>query len=214
VSAARGGPGPGPGRPGPGALAIIREEHRSLTAVTQSLRTLAGDARARGTALDFELFALVLDYIDHVSNRFHHPKEDDYLFAALRRRRAEAAETLHVLEVEHAWRDELIRDLRFLLSRCRVGGPAALDAFVSAVEEYVDFHWRHLRLEEDVVLPLAEAKLAEADWPPIDAAFRANEDPLLGPRPREDFRRLLDLIVSMAPPPVGVGPRRGAPPAG
>jgi hypothetical protein len=34
-----------------------------------------------------------------------------------------------------------------------------------------------MRLEEDVVMPLAEARLTEEDWQPIDAAFQANDDP-------------------------------------
>jgi hemerythrin-like domain-containing protein len=193
------------------APSIIREEHRSLSAVTQSLRALARDARDRGRAPDYELFTVILDYIEGFSDRFHHPKEDEHLFAALRRRCAEAGEALDVLERDHARGDELTRDLRFLLSRCRVGGAAALEAFAAAVEEYVEFYWRHMRLEEDVVLPLAERTLTEADWQPIDAAFRANEDPLFGARPREEFRKLFQLIVNLAPAPVGVGPGRDAP---
>lgn len=196
------------------ALSIIREEHRSLSAVTRSLRTLARDARDRGRAPDYELFTLILDYIEGFSDRLHHPKEDEYLFAALRRRGAAANEALDVLERDHARGDELTRDLRYLLSRCRVGGAGAVEAFAAAVEEYVDFYWRHMRLEEDVVLPLAERTLTEADWQPIDAAFRANEDPLFGARPREEFRKLFQLIVNLAPAPVGVGPARDAPRTG
>ena len=188
------------------APSIIREEHRSLSAVTQSLRTLAREARDRGRAPDFELFTLILDYIEGFSDRLHHPKEDEYLFAALRRRTAEALGALDVLERDHACGDELTRNLRFLLSRCRVGGAAAVEAFVVSVEAYVEFHWRHMRLEEDVILPLAERTLTEADWAPIDAAFRANEDPVFGVRPREEFRKLFQLIVNRAPAPVGVGP--------
>ncbi len=187
------------------APSIIREEHRSLSAVTQSLRTLARDARDHGRAPDFELFTLILDYLEGFSDRFHHPKEDAYLFAALRRR-GEAHEALAVLERDHGRGDELTRNLRFLLARCRVGAAAEVEAFVAAVEAYVDFHWQHMRLEEDAILPLAERTLTEADWRPIDAAFRANEDPLFGTRPREEFRKLFQLIVNRAPAPVGVGP--------
>ena len=95
-----------------------------------------------------------------------------------------------------------------------MGGAAAVDTFAAAVVEYVDFHWRHMRLEEDVVIPLAEARLNEEDWQPIDAAFQANDDPLFGARPKEEFRRLFELIVNLAPAPVGVGPARGAPRSG
>lgn len=192
------------------ALSIIREEHRSLSAVAQSLGFLARDARDRGLEPDCELFSLILDYIEGFSNRFHHPKEDRYLFTALRRRCREADQALDVLEGEHGRGDGLLRDLRFLLSRCRVGGPGAVNAFTVAVEEYVDLHWRHMRLEEDVVMPLAERWLTEADWRPIDAAFQTNDDPLFGARPREEFRRLFGLILNRAPAPIGVGPSRGA----
>lgn len=191
------------------ALSIIREEHRSLSAVTRSLRVLARDARDRGAPPDYQLFTLILDYIEGFSNRFHHPKEDAYLFSALRPRCADASAALDVLEGDHARGDELIRDLRYLLSRCRVGGAEAIETFTAAVEEYVDLQGRHLRLEEDVVMPLAENRLTQADWGPIDAAFQANDDPLFGARPREEFQRLFQLIVNMAPAPVGVGPSHG-----
>jgi hemerythrin-like domain-containing protein len=190
------------------ALSIIREEHRSLSAVTLALRSLARDARDRRLEPDYELFTMMLDYIEGFSDRFHHPKEDEHLFAAVRRRSAKADEAIAVLELDHARGEELMRDLRYLLGRCRVGGAAAVEAFAAAVESYVDFHWRHMRLEEDVVMPLAERTLAAADWEPIDAAFGANDDPLFGARPREEFRRLFQLIVNLAPPPVGVGPSR------
>jgi len=188
------------------APSIIREEHRSLSAVSQSLRTLAREARDRKRAPDLELFTLILDYIESFLDRFHHPKEDEYLFAALRRKTTEARGTLDVLEGEHACGGELTRNLRVLLSRCRVGGPAAIEAFVVSVEAYVEFHWRHMRLEEEVILPLAERTLAEEDWQLIDAAFRANGDSIFGARPRAEFRKLFELIVNRAPVPVGVGP--------
>ncbi|HTI57018.1 MAG TPA: hemerythrin domain-containing protein [Verrucomicrobiae bacterium] len=193
------------------ALSIIREEHRSLSAVIRSLDLLAREARDRGHEPDYELFTVMLDYVEGFSDRFHHPKEDEHLFSALRRRAPEANHALDVLEGDHARGEELIRDLRYLLSRCRVGGAAAVDVFAAAVGEYVDFYWRHMRLEEDVVMPLAERKLTPADWQPIDAAFQANDDPLFGARPREEFKRLFGLILNRAPAPVGVGPERKTP---
>jgi hemerythrin-like domain-containing protein len=188
------------------ALSIIREEHRSLSAVIQSLQLLAREARDREREPDYELFTLMLDYIEGFSDRFHHPKEDEHLFAALRRRTGEASEVLDVLERDHARGDELLRDLRYLLTRCRVRGAPAVDTFAVAVEQYADFHWRHMRLEEVVVMPLAERWLTVADWEPIDAAFQANDDPVFGARPREEFRKLFGLILRRAPAPIGVGP--------
>jgi hemerythrin-like domain-containing protein len=189
----------------PSALAIIRTEHRSLTAVLQALQYLVRDVRDRGVEPDFDLLSLILDYADAFPDRFHHPKEDQYLFKRLRARTSEADAVLSELEAEHARGNELVRNLRHTLARYRVSGRSGLDAFAAAVGEYLDFHWNHMRKEEDVVMPLAERALTAEDWAAIDAAFQANDDPMFGSQPREEFRKLFHLIVTLAPAPVGVG---------
>ncbi len=40
----------------------------------------------------------------------------------------------------------------------------------------------------------------------IDAAFEENRDPLAAERDEKDLDRLFTRIVSIAPPPIGVGP--------
>jgi ssDNA-specific exonuclease RecJ len=67
-----------------------------------------------------------------------------------------------------------------------------------------------IRKKKNVVMPLAEQRLTEADWQPIDAAFQANDDLLFGARPREEFKKLFGLILNRAPAPVGVDPSRRA----
>src|SRR5512134_2007014 len=106
------------------ALAVIMQEHRSITAVISALEYLARDV-ASGAEPDYEVLTVVLDYIETFPNRLHHPKEDRYLFTALRLRSAAAASVLDELEEEHRRGDELTRELRYLLARCRVGGPGA-----------------------------------------------------------------------------------------
>jgi hemerythrin-like domain-containing protein len=189
----------------PTALAVIRDEHRSLVAVLQGLQFLVRDIRDRGVEPDFDLFSLIVDYVEIFPEKLHHPKENDYLFKAVRARTAEANAVLDELEREHARCDELIRSLRHALARYRVGGAQGYEAFAAAVEDYLDFHWKHMRKEEDVVIPLAERVLTDADWTTIDAAFKANDDPLFGPQPRQEFRTLFQLIVTRAPAPLGVG---------
>jgi hemerythrin-like domain-containing protein len=194
------------------AVTAIRQEHRAITAVVNALEYLARDVAAGGEP-DYEVLTVILDYIETFPNRLHHPKEDRYLFSALRLRCHAAAAVLDQLEDEHRRGDELTHELRYLLARCRVGGRAARQAFAAAVERYAAFHWSHMRKEEDVVLPMALESLTSSDWAAIDAAFEVNDDPVPGLAPRQEFDALFRLIVAMAPPPVGVGPtaaeRRG-----
>src|SRR5512140_885633 len=79
---------------------IIRAEHRALAAVLSGLQAfLDGVARGR-YALDFELVGAMIEYLTELPDKVHHPKEDHYLFAALRKRGAAVA-TLDYLEAEH-----------------------------------------------------------------------------------------------------------------
>jgi hemerythrin-like domain-containing protein len=187
------------------ALAVITQEHRSISAVVSALEYLARDVAAGGEP-DYEVLTVILDYIEIFPDRLHHPKEDRYLFSALRLRSGAAAPILDELEEEHRRVDELTRELRHLLARCRIGGASARQAFAAAVERYGKFQWEHMRKEEDVVLPLAREALTLDDWAAIDAAFSANDDPIPGLVPRQELDALFRLIVALAPPPVGVGP--------
>jgi hemerythrin-like domain-containing protein len=189
----------------PRALDIIRAEHRSLASVLHALQYLARHIRDQGSAPDYGLLRLMVDYIDGFHQRFHHPKEDDYLFKAVRIRSHEGDTVLAELEAQHGEGDGWIQNLRDAISHLQAsaGGDAA--AFAKAVDTYADFHWKHMRMEEDELMPLAQRVLTAEDWKEIDAAFTANDDPMFGKAPREEFAALFKLIVSQAPAPIGYG---------
>ena len=179
-------------------LSIIRDEHRRLTAIVRSAEYLTLDAAHRNVAPDAELLGMIFDYIDSFPDRLHHPKEDEYLFDVLRRQTSELDEILDELQVEHIRGRALISKLRGLLVRCRAGGTAVAEELASAVAEYAAFHEKHVRKEEEVVLPMAERLISSADW-------RIASDVFGGPdqlRLAEEFRRLFQLIMRVAPPPV------------
>jgi hemerythrin-like domain-containing protein len=93
------------------ALRIIYEEHRSLAAVLHGMLYLAHEIRDRRGKPNFELLGAMIYYIDAFPERFHHPKEDEYLFRLLRLRHPDAAPLLNRLEAEHRAGAEKIRTL-------------------------------------------------------------------------------------------------------
>lgn len=189
----------------PRALDIIRTEHRSLAAVLHALQYLARHIRDQGSAPDYGLLRLMVDYIERFHERFHHPKEDEYLFVAIRNRTREGDTLLAELEAQHAEGDGWIHNLRDAINHLQAGGGQDTAAFAKAVDTYADFHWKHMRMEEDELMPLAQRVLTAEDWQGIDAAFTANDDPMFGKAPRAEFAVLFKLIVSQAPAPIGYG---------
>jgi hemerythrin-like domain-containing protein len=190
----------------PEALQIIKDEHFAIAAVLYSLRYLVRGMRDRGEPADFRLLHAIFDYIVSYPDRWHHPKENDYLFAAVRARSHEADALIAELEREHEAGRPQIEALKRLLVAFERDGADAGPAFFAAVERYTDSEWAHMHKEEDLLMPIAERVLTDADWAGIAAAFRENDNPLFGLKPKEDAERLYQRILSLAPAPIGYGP--------
>jgi len=191
------------------AITIIQDEHRAITAVIEGLRHVLEEVNAGRMATDHALLRAVFHYIEQFPERLHHPKEDDFLFARLRARRPEAAPVLDALHREHEIGRERFAELRAVYEGW-AAGAVALDAFRERVDRYAHFHWKHMRREEDQVIPLARESLNAEDWSAIDAAFASNNDPIVGVPAQKAFRELFRRLVAAMPPPYGVGPERPA----
>jgi hemerythrin-like domain-containing protein len=188
------------------ATNTIRSEHRAVGAVIHGLQYLVQEMRDKRAAPRFDVLKAMIYYIDTFPERLHHPKEDRYLFRRLRERTHAADQALSRLEEQHRQGAQMIRELEQSILRYEQGGAAHLEGFARRVQEYADFHWEHMRMEEDVILPLAEKTLQESDWAEIDEAFAGNVDPLIGEQLQRNYKNLFTRIVAIAPPPIGVGP--------
>jgi len=186
------------------ALNIIRDEHRSISAVLHGLKQLAKAAEDSSVQPEFQVFHAMIYYIDQFPERMHHPKEDQYLFARLAKRAPQALALIDELRAEHVKGATLVRDLERALIGLEVGWQGGAAAFRSAVDAYAEFHWQHMRKEEHDLFPLAERFLTQDDWREIDAAFAGNSDPIADLR-EQDFDKLFTRIVNLAPAPIGVG---------
>ena len=186
------------------AIRILKDEHRSLSAVISGLKELARMADEATQRPDFGVFRAMLRYIDEYPERLHHPKEDEHLFARLALRTATAARLVAELREEHNEGRRRVRDLERSLLFLEDRWPVGVREFRALVEDYASFHWNHMRKEEQEILPLAEQHLTEEDWRAIGEAFAGNQDPIADLRER-DFQGLFSRIASLAPAPVGLG---------
>ena len=183
---------------------VLHDEHLAIAAVLQALQHLARMAQDPGVKADFRAFHAMIHYIDAFPERLHHPKEDQVLFARLWDRSAEARPLVERLKAEHVEGARLVRDLETAVRKYEQAWPHGAQDFATAVQAYADFHWRHMRCEEQELLPLAERALSEEDWAAVERAFAQNEDPIADLR-GEDFDRLYTRILSLAPAPIGLG---------
>jgi hemerythrin-like domain-containing protein len=187
-------------------LQALYEEHRSIGAVLHGMQYLVREGRGRDVSLDPRVFRAMLYYLDVFAEREHHPKEEDFLFPALRLRSADAAAVLDELGREHARGESAMRELEQALVRYEEGGEREFLLFAAAVERYVGHYFEHMRKEENLVMLLAEKMLTAQDWTAIQNAWADNRDPLSGAATGDDYRALFTRIANLAPAPIGLGP--------
>ena len=187
---------------------IIREEHAALSAMLRSILLLLAQHRRQGSLPDFAVLRAMLFYVDEFPEKRHHRKESELLFPKLRARTPFSRDLLDRLDEDHARGERSIRDLEHALLGFEMMGEVRRQAFEQAAERYVDFYLRHMAMEEQQILPLAERVLTEQDWSDLDDAFGANRDPLTGHEPEADYVALFTRIVNLLPEPIGLGMAR------
>lgn len=188
----------------PTLLDALWNEHRSIAVVLHAMEYLVREQRNHGTKINPAVFRAMLYYLDVFPERMHHPKEEDYLFAAVRRKTSEADAVLDELRKEHDSGAHTIRDLEQDLLRYEEGGDKEFARFASAVEQFVDGYRQHIRKEEEGVMPIARRVLNAQDWADINRAWAENRDPLTGVESEKEYEQVLDRIVKLAPPPIGI----------
>ncbi len=186
------------------SLTIIRNEHKNLGAVLYSLDRLIEEIE-QGRKPDFAVFHGLLTYIDRFLDRYHHPKENEYLFPRLLARAPENEALIRQLGQQHTEGEILFVEMLKALSAFEFVGAAEFEGFRDAVGRYTEFERQHAKLEESEVLPRAEAALEADDWTVIDAAFGENEDPMFSAQWDNEFSGLFQQLVNSLPAPLGLG---------
>jgi hemerythrin-like domain-containing protein len=188
------------------SLRIIHDEHDALSAMLRSIGMMVDRGPGNDPESFFDVLRAMLFYIDEFPERLHHTKESELLFPPVARLAPETRETIEQLEKDHQRGESTVRELQHLLLAWELIGDSRRGAFEATAKRYLAFYLEHMRLEETVILPVAQKVLSAADWDELDAAFATNCDPLTGKYPRDPaYDRLFTRIVSEAPAPIGLG---------
>ena len=184
------------------AIALIKDEHRALARMLGAMQALVTRYRDTAAERNFELFDAMLRYIENVPDRLHHPKEDQVLFPPLAKRSGEGKQLVAELERDHARGEPMITALRGAFHAFSYGTANGLNLLATAVDEFAEFYWDHMRKEEQRLLPLAVAHFTAEDWQRVASAFGDNTDPLFGAELADDYRQLYLHIAELTPTPL------------
>ncbi|NVK19502.1 MAG: hemerythrin domain-containing protein [Methylocystaceae bacterium] len=186
-------------------ITIIRTEHRRLAAIINCFVGVLSDMENTNADPDFGLLDQVHEYCRSFLYKFHHPKEDGYLFPALVQARPDLLPVISKLESEHERGVTLLDQLDQALASLKEDPRKNLGLYIQVAKTYRDFEWKHMATEEKEILPQAEKSIPEDVWKELDNVFSDHDDPVFGDKPQGNYENLLSQIVNRAPSPHGLG---------
>ncbi len=187
------------------ALDIIAAEHKNMWRVTSALGVLAERLGHEPSSTDLQTIGMIATYLDEFSERFHHPKESELLFAHIRRRSNSGAEIIDRLEHDHEMSPHQVKRIRDLAGTTETWDDRNLAHLVEEIDTFRRRLGEHMRIEEEVTFPLARDVLTSEDWTEVDTAFEAHVDPLGDPNAEGDIALLRARITQLLPSPEGLG---------
>jgi hemerythrin-like domain-containing protein len=141
---------------------ILRHEHR---VIERALRALDGMCLYLNAGGDVppEALCQILDFIQNFADRFHHAREETYLFPALGHNGFQIdGGALGFLMGEHETERTLTAELELAIGEYRHGDPDSIDRFVKAANLYREHLVGHIREEDAILFRLVEEVLDEA----------------------------------------------------
>ena len=154
---------------------ILRHEHR---VIERALRALDGMCLSLKSGVNVPPEALyqILDFIQNFADRFHHTREETYLFPALGQNGFQKdGGALVFLTGEHEIERMLTAELELAIGEYLHGDSAAVDRFVEAANLYRDHMVGHMREEDAVLFRLAEEVLDETVKATLIQSFAQEE---------------------------------------
>ncbi|MBU6496922.1 MAG: ATP-binding cassette domain-containing protein [Rhodospirillales bacterium] len=190
------------------ALDIIEAEHANMRRLASALGALAETIGGGASAADLHTADLIIAYFETFTERFHHPKEDDFLFARLRQRSNAAGAVLDRLHRDHEMGPRQLETMKRMLLEPGIAAAPQIGRLVAEIHSFRQHLDEHMRLEEEGTFALAREALTAEDWDDVDAAFAAHADPLDVAHGDARIAELRERITQLLPAPFGLGGQR------
>jgi hemerythrin-like domain-containing protein len=167
----------------------LRHEHRIIE---QALRALNGVCTRLdlGEQVPIEALVHTLDFVQVYAVRFHHEKEEMYLFPALQQSGMTVeGGALGFLNHEHQVERQIVVDLAAAITDYRNGDDEAKHRIIEYARNYSQHLLSHMRREDSILFTLAEEMLDEPAKAAINYAF-AKAEHGLGEKSVEHYEEL------------------------
>jgi hemerythrin-like domain-containing protein len=167
----------------------LKHEHRVIERALRALDGMCVRIEV-GDSVPYESIAELFRFLSDFGDRFHHGKEEKYLFPALLREGvATDGGATDTLAREHELERRLITELGRAVEVYKQGQRESREVFVKTARQYVDLMVEHFQKEDRALFKLANDFLDEPAKEDLGRKFMEAEAEL-GPGARQEYERL------------------------
>jgi hemerythrin-like domain-containing protein len=177
------------------AIDDLRMEHDAVQLTLKVLGCIAQKINQKGIPEDPQHVDQLLEFFTVFVDKCHHGKEEELLFPAMEEAGvARVNGPIGVMLQEHELGRECVREMKAAFLRMNSGdlqGPANL---VRSAGKYISLLNQHIEKENDVLFPMAEAKLSKTKLEHLSKGFDRIEEQKIGIGKHEEFHRMIDHL--------------------
>ncbi len=178
------------------ATAILSHEHEVILLMLDATEEVAC-LLDRGDAVSSETFDGLLEFFQLFADRCHHGKEEGLLFPELEKRglRRDAG-PIGVMLQEHEQGRWLLREMAAAALAYAAGDAEARLSWTAAARGYAHLLRQHIAKENEILFPMAERLLTEAEQRKIAAGFDKVEEERIGAGTHERLHNLMEKLLA------------------
>jgi hemerythrin-like domain-containing protein len=169
----------------------LKEEHQVILRMIKVL-LVASDKLEKGETVSVDVFKKAVDFVRTFADRCHHAKEEDTLFPVLERRGIlRHRGPIAVMLMEHEQGRLFVKGLNQAVEKYEKGDKAAKNAIVENARGYADLLDQHIYKEDNILYPMGDKVLSEADNRELLEKFERIEKEIIGEGKHEYYLHMI-----------------------
>lgn len=172
-------------------------EHSAINSMLQVLQAVCSRLESRSVVPSSDLLQIV-DFFIGFADGCHHRKEELCLFPWLESVGVpREGGPIGVMLAEHELGRKHVRGMTAAIASIDAGADDAHRAFVSEARAYVNLLHFHILKENNILFPLAEARIPEEAKEELTREFERVEHEEVGPGPHEAYHTTMSRLRSL-----------------
>jgi len=172
----------------------LKKEHEAIKLMIRIMGSVSGRLES-GKKVDPKHLDSILEFIKVFADKCHHAKEEDLLFPAMEKAGIpKEGGPVGVMLLEHDEGRQYVKAMGEGIAQYAKGDLKAGSKIAENIRNYVALLSQHIDKEDNILYPMADMRISEADQKELEKEFEKVETEKIGKGKHEEFHRLLHRL--------------------